>query len=109
MRLTGDEPPPLWGGIFILGTFSQGLRPWLWTSAPSGANPMPSQWSNQELIPGLFLNHRLQRFTHELHTGWQRCPLILTRSVSEACGAITSLTLRVSMIAVAIVVYATHQ
>jgi hypothetical protein len=26
----------------------------------------------------------LQRFTQELHTGWQRCPLILTRSVSEA-------------------------
>jgi hypothetical protein len=51
----------------------------------------------------------LQRFTHELHTGWQRCPLILTRSVSEASGAIASLTLRVSMVAVAIVVYATHE
>jgi hypothetical protein len=32
--------------------------------------------------------HRLQRFTHAWHTGCQRRPLILTRSVSEASGAI---------------------
>jgi len=35
--------------------------------------------------------------------------LILTRSVSEASGAIPSLTLRVSMFAVAVVAYATHE
>ena len=52
----------------------------------------------------------LQRFTDELHTGCQRCrQLILTRSVSEASGAIPSLTLRVSMFAVAVVAYATHE
>jgi len=52
----------------------------------------------------------LQRFTHELRTGWQRCPSIPTRSVSEASGAVPSLTLRVGMIAVVIVVYAaTHE
>ena len=58
----------------------------------------------------------LQRFTHELHTGCQRCQLIPTRSVSEGgtrrrAGSApeTSLTLRVSMFAVALVVYATHE
>ena len=60
-------------------------------------------------LPEQFEEVALERFTHELHTGCQRCQLILTRSVSEASGAIPSLPLRVSMFAVAVVVYATHE
>jgi len=46
----------------------KGWRPWLWTSAPSGANPTPSQWSNREVISALVLSTSpsfpLERTTH---------------------------------------------
>jgi hypothetical protein len=45
---------------------------------------------------------------HNFGAGFRRI-FRVTRSVSEDSGAIPSLTLRVSMFAVAVVVYATHE
>ena len=51
----------------------------------------------EKTVGNLAAHADLQRFTHAWHTGWQRRPLILTRSVSEASRAIPSLAHRAIM------------